>query len=122
MDTARTMSITEARKNIFALAAKAQTPGVYFTLTEKGKPSLVVMSAQEYESILETIEVERIFPDLDKDIAETKEAMRTGAYKKWSTLKDLEKKWSIPKLTAGVQKRKHDVHPKNKTQGRKKSR
>lgn len=97
------MSITEARKNIFELARKAQTPGVYFTLTEKGKPSLVVMSAEEYESMVETMEVERIFPNLDKDIAEVKKALKTGAWKKYSTLEDVEKKFGI---TSAVSKKK----------------
>jgi prevent-host-death family protein len=123
MDTAHTMSITEARKHIFELTAKAQTPGVYFTLTEKGTPKAVLISAEEYESMVETIEVERIFPDLDKDISETKEALRTGEYKKWSTIADLEKKWGLPKKVAAVApKRNHDIHPKNQAQSRKKSR
>lgn len=95
MDTTRTMSITEARKRIFDLAEKTQTPGAYFTLTEKGKPCMVLVSAGEYESMIETMEVERIFPDLDKDIAEVKKAVKSGAWEKWSTLEDIEKKYGI---------------------------
>src|SRR3989338_3796553 len=95
MDAARTMSITEARKRIFDLAEKTQTPGAYFTLTEKGKPCMVLVSAEEYESMIETMEVERIFPDLDKDIAEAKKALKTVEWKKLSTLEDVEKKYGI---------------------------
>lgn len=89
------MSITEARKRIFDLAEKTQTPGAYFTLTEKGKPRMVLLSAGEYESMVETMEVERIFSDLDKDIALVKKAVKTGEWKKWSTLEDVEKKYDI---------------------------
>jgi prevent-host-death family protein len=107
MDTARTMSITEGRKRIFDLAEKAQVPGAYFTLTEKGKPRVVLMSAEEFESWTETMEVERIFPRLDQDIADVKKALKTGAWKEWTTLEEIEKKWAI-KPVAQI-KKKHGI-------------
>lgn len=94
-DTKRTISISEARKRIFEIADEVQVPNKVYTLTADGKPKAIIMSAEEYESIIETMEVERIFPDLDKDIAEVKKAIKTGQYKSWSTLEDLEKKYGI---------------------------
>lgn len=120
MNTKTTISITEARKKIFNIAEEVQKPGVYYTLTEKGRPKAVVMSAEEYESMVETMEVERIFPDLDKDIAETEEAFRTGEYKKWPTLEDLEKDWGF--AVAEKPKKKYGIHPTNKTKSKKKPR
>ena len=120
MNIQNTLSITEARKKIFDLAEEAQRPGSYFTLTENGRPKVVIMSAEEFESWAEILEVIRDFPDLDKDVAEAEEAFRTGEHKKWSTLEDLERDWGF--AVADKSKRKYDVHPRNKTKSKKKSR
>ena len=56
------------------------------------------MSAEEYESMIETMEVNRIFPDLDKEVGEVKLAFKTGEYKKWPTLENLEKDWGFARL------------------------
>lgn len=106
MNTKTTISITEARKRIFEITEEVQVPHKIYTLTADGKPKAVIMSAEEYESWMETMEVERIFPNLDKDIAEVKKAMKTGAWKKWTTLEQLERKWGLvvaekPKNTYG---------------------
>jgi len=58
-------------------------------LTEKGRPKVVIMSAEEFESWRETIEVMREFPDLDKDIKEAERAFKSGEYKNWTTLEQL---------------------------------
>ena len=115
-----TISITEARKRFFDIADEVQKPNNFYTLTERGKPKVVIMSAEEYESIIETMEVERIFPDLDKDVAEAEEAFRTGEYKKWSTLDDLKKDWGF--AVADKSKKKYGVRSTNKTKSKKKSR
>ncbi|TRZ81438.1 type II toxin-antitoxin system Phd/YefM family antitoxin [bacterium] len=113
------ISISEARSRIFEIANEVQTPNKVYTLTSDGKPKAVIMSAEEYESMIETMEVERIFPDLDKDIAETKEALKTGEYKKWPTLKDLQKDWGF--AVAEESKKKYGIRSTNKTKGKKKS-
>lgn len=115
-----TISITEARKKIFEIADEVQKPNNFYTLTERGKPKAVILSAEEYESMIETMEVERIFPDLDKDITETKQAIKTGAYKKWSTLEDLKKDWGF--AVADKSKKKYGVRSANKIKSKKKSR
>lgn len=108
MNTKTTISISEARKNIFDIAEDVQKPGLYYTFTENGRPKAVLMSAEEFESWAETLEVLREFPNLDKHVAEADEAFRTGAYKKWATLDDLKKKYGLavadkPKKQYGVQ-------------------
>ncbi|MFH1780458.1 MAG: type II toxin-antitoxin system Phd/YefM family antitoxin [Candidatus Nealsonbacteria bacterium] len=68
MDTKTTLSISEARKEIFKIAERVQKSSIYYTLTEKGKPKAVILSAEEFESWQETLEVTRSFPNLEKDL------------------------------------------------------
>lgn len=84
-----TISISEARSKLFTIAQKVQTPGVYFTFTDKGRPKTVIMSADEYESIIETLEVMRDFPNLDKTIAKVDKDIKSGAYLRYPTLDDI---------------------------------
>lgn len=114
-----TIPISEARKRIFDIAKEVQTPNRVYTLTDAGRPKAVIMSADEYESMIETMEVNRLFPDLDKDIAETKEAIRTGEYKKWPTLDDLKRDWGF--AVAEKPKKKYDIRTSNKPKSKKKS-
>lgn len=118
--TKTTISITEGRKRLFDIADEVQTPNKVYTLTSEGKPKVVIMSAEEYESMIETMEVERIFPDLDKDVAEAEEAFRTGEHKKWPTLLDLERDWGF--AVAEKPKEKYGIHTRNKTKSKKGSR
>lgn len=68
MDTKTTLPISEARQKIFKIAESVQKPSTYYTLTEKGRPKAVILSAEEFESWQETLEVSRDFPNLEKDI------------------------------------------------------
>ena len=74
------ISITEARNNLFKITDRIQKGGAYFTLTEHGSPKVVIMSAEEFDSWQETLEVMRDFPDLDKDIKEAEEDYKKGNY------------------------------------------
>ena len=49
------ISITEARANIFDIAEKVQKVGNHYIFTEGGKPKLAVMSADEYDSLMEDL-------------------------------------------------------------------
>ena len=119
MNTKTTIPISEARKNIFKIAEKVQKPGVYFTFTEKGKPKGVIMSAEEFESWTETMEVLQQFPNLDRDIAEADRAIKTGNYKKYSTLDDLKKDWGFE--VAEKINKKDAISTISKTQSKKKT-
>lgn len=89
MDTQTTLSITEARKQIFQIVDRVAKTGARFTLVEKGRPKAVIMSAEEFESWLETFEVMREFPDLAKTIAEVEKDIKTGKYKTYPTLDEV---------------------------------
>ena len=89
MSNSNYITITEARKRLFQIAKEVQTPGRSYTLTEKGKPKVIIISFEEYDSLKETIEVLTEFPDLEKDMEEAEKAVKTGEYKNWTTLEDL---------------------------------
>ncbi len=117
MNPKTTIPISEARKKIFQLAEEVQKQGVYYTFTEKGRPKAVLMSAEEFDSILETMEIMRDFPNLDKDIAEADKAVRTGEYKKWITLEALLAKEGF--VVAEKAKNKYGISSENKAKSAK---
>jgi prevent-host-death family protein len=95
MDTKTTLPISEARKRIFEIADEVQKPGLHYTFTVKGRPKIVMMSAEEFESLQETIEVLRDFPDLDKDINEMEKDLKSGKHKSYKTLEELTSEYEI---------------------------
>lgn len=80
MDSKTTISITEARKNIFRIADEIGKGNSYYTLTEHGKPRLVLMSADEFDSWQETLEVNREIPDLAKQIKQARKEYERGEF------------------------------------------
>jgi prevent-host-death family protein len=113
MRTKTTISISEARKKIFDIAEEVQKPGVYYTFTEKGRPKAVMMSFEEFESWVETLEVAQDFPDLKKDIEETNRAVKSGEYKNWTSLDQLLMKAGF--VLADKSNKKYGVSTKSKT-------
>ena len=80
MNTKTTLSISEARKKIFEMAEKVQRPSTYYILTEKGKPKVAFISAEDFESWQETLEAVRDFPNLEKDIKKAEKQYKQGDY------------------------------------------
>ncbi len=100
MNSQNTLSITNARKNIFELAEKVQKPGIHFTLTENGCPKVVILSADEFDSIMETMEI-MSDPELMKDIKEAEEDFKKGDY---VTLDELKKELGYSSVFAVADK------------------
>lgn len=119
MNTKTTMSMTEARKQFFDIGDQVQNPGVYFTLTEKGRPKVVIMSAEEFESWKDTIEVKEEFPDILTDIRETEEAFKSGEYKGWTNLEQLLVSEGF--LIADKPKNQYGISSQIKAKGRKRT-
>ena len=117
MNTKTTLPISEARKRIFELANEVQKPGTHYTFTEKGRPKAVLMSAEEYESLIETLEVMQDFPDLDKDIKEADEAFKSGEYKNWTTLDMLRAEHAL--AVAEKPKKKYNASTDSKAKSKK---
>ncbi|MFA5386741.1 MAG: type II toxin-antitoxin system Phd/YefM family antitoxin [Candidatus Paceibacterota bacterium] len=118
MNIKNTLSITEARKKIFDIADDVQKPGSYYTFTENGRPKAVLMSAEEFESWQETLEVMKDFPELDLDAAAADQAVKTGEFRNWATLADMKQRYQM--AVADKPNKKYGVHSARKPQSRKK--
>jgi prevent-host-death family protein len=55
MDTKRTLPISEARKKFFDIIKDVQSSGRYYTFTKNGWPKAVVLSAEDFEEMQETM-------------------------------------------------------------------
>lgn len=86
MNTKTTLSITEARKKIFDIAEWVQKPDTHYTLTENGRPKAVIMSAEEFDSLMETMEI-LSDPKIMKDIEKVEEEYKRGEYITWEEMK-----------------------------------
>jgi len=113
MKAKTTIPISEARKRIFEIAEEVQKPSNYYTLTEKGRPKAVLMSAEEFESWQETLETMHDFPNLNRDINEVEEAIKSGEYKNWITLEELLSKEGF--IISDKSAKKYGISSKNKT-------
>lgn len=70
-----TLSITEARKNLPNLVDRASNNLEEFTILKNGKVQAVLMSAEEFESWKETIEImsdKKLMEDIRKGEADIK--------------------------------------------------
>ena len=80
------LSITDAKRSLLEVARNVADTGENAFFTKRGKPYVVLMSATEYESIMETLE---ILSDAEalKDIQESEKDIEAG---RWTTLEELE--------------------------------
>lgn len=84
----RTLSITEARKRIFELTEGVQNPGVYFTLTEKGRACAVLMSVEEFEGWMETMDIVAEDPNIVQELRVARTQFARGEYVTLEQLKE----------------------------------
>lgn len=76
----RYITITEARKKIFQIIKEVENQDIYYFLTDRSKPKGVIISAEELESLLETIEVLTEFPNLGKELKKLKREYKKGKF------------------------------------------
>lgn len=117
MNSKNTIPVSEARKNIFSIITDVQLPDNHFFLTERGIVKAVIMSADEYESWMETFDI-MSDPELVKEIKETKKDWEKGKYEKFTTWKEMTKQlgWEINDKNS-----KKNVQDRSKKTGKKKS-
>ncbi len=94
MNIKTTISISEARKKIFKIAEEVQKPSNYYTLTENGRPKAVIMSAEEFESLMENLEI-LSNPKIMADIKKAEEEIKRGEY---ITLDELKKELNYKEM------------------------
>jgi len=104
MDIKNTLPVTAFRKNIFKIVDRVFKIGERFIITDKGRPKAVIMSAEEYESWIETFAVMKEFPNLDKEIEKARSDYKKGNY---VTLDQIIKKRQF--MIADKSEKKYDV-------------
>lgn len=83
-----TLSVTEARKNIFKIVHDTYNSSRYYTLTENGQPKAVLMSADEFESWKETLEI-MSDPELVREIKQAQKDFEEGNFERFVPLEDV---------------------------------
>ena len=83
----KTIPITEGRKKLFKIVEEVQKPDTYYTFTVDGKPQVVLMSKDEFDSIMETIEI-MSDPEIMKDLKKADEDFKKGRYSSWEEIKE----------------------------------
>lgn len=86
MNSKRTISISEARKRIFDIAEEVQKPGRHYTFTEKGRPKAVLVSAEEFDSLMENLEI-LSDPKALARIEKAEQEFDRGEYSSWDQVK-----------------------------------
>jgi antitoxin YefM len=86
MNAKTTLSISEARKRIFDIAEDVQKPGKFYTFTENGAPKAVLMSADQFDSIMEDLEL-AADPGFAKRMAAVEKELERGEYVTWEEAK-----------------------------------
>lgn len=80
MSAKTTLPITEVRRRLFEITKAVRKPGVHYTITENGKPTVVIMSVDEFESWKETLDVIREMPTIFEDIKQAEKDYQNGNY------------------------------------------
>ncbi len=82
----KTLTITKARQDLFKIAEAVQKPNNYYTLSVEGEPKVVMMSYDEFDSIMETIEI-LSDPTIMANIQKAEDEYKKGEYITWEEMK-----------------------------------
>ena len=74
-----TMAATKLRKNLFKLIEQVEKPGNTITITVDGEPKIIMMSVEDYEGWVETLEI-MSDKELMKGIEEGMKDLKEGRF------------------------------------------
>lgn len=83
----KTVTATEARNDFFAILKTIETPGVSVTITYEGHPKGVLMSVEDFEGWMETLDI----MSNPEEAAEILKRMRDKDRKETVTLEEFKK-------------------------------
>lgn len=110
----KTLTITKARQDLFKIAEQVQKPNNFYTLSVEGEPKVVMMSFNEFDSIMETMEI-LSDPKVMSDIKKAEEEYERGEYITLEEMKKELRATSRPALViADKGKKKYTVRKKAK--------
>ena len=80
---AKIISITEAKKNLLKLSRRGQEHGESFLIIRDLKLVSVLTPFDEYESLLETLNILEEDPDIRKKLVATEKEVAKGEFTEW---------------------------------------
>ena len=86
------LSIRELRPKLPSVVRDAAATYARYIVTRRGKPEAVILSIGDYESLLETLEIERD-PALVRRLRKAREEIRKG--KKGRSLQEIDRKLGL---------------------------
>lgn len=84
------ITATESREKIFKIIEELKKPNTVYYLTIKGIPRAAIISVDEFEGLVETIEVLSEYPDIKKDLEEIKKECQKGEFIPFTKIAPLE--------------------------------
>ena len=111
MNIKTTKSATDVRKDFFDILDQVERSGVPYTITKAGKPVVVMMSAEQYESWEETWDI-MSDPELVKGIEEGLDDLKHGRTSTYEEVFGMTQKESLA-LALAEKKTKYGKKKKN---------
>ncbi len=85
-DGMKTLALTEARKDLSRIVDRVKNTHDHVTITRQGRPEAVVMSADEFESWQETLEI-LADPKAMAAIAQGRRDIKAGRVRPWKEVR-----------------------------------
>ena len=80
---AKIISITEAKKNLLKLARRNQELGESFLIVKDSEPISALIPFDEYESLLETLDILENEPDIRTKLKKAEREISQGKFTVW---------------------------------------
>lgn len=81
---AQLLTITKAKQQLLELARRNQELGESFIILKDGEPVSALLPFEEYEAILETLDILETEPDILKKLKNAERDIAAGHYKVWN--------------------------------------
>ena len=96
-----TIPASQARKDFFGILEKISS-GFRYTITQNGYPKAVVVGAEEFESMMETLDVMRDHPRLLEEIEDARKDYAQGNYVTLKEFRQGKRTCDIPPRSASA--------------------
>lgn len=90
--TTKYLSIRELRPKLPSVVRDASATYARYIVTRRGKPEAVILSMDDYESLMETLEIERD-PSLVRRLRKAQEEIKKG--KKGKSLQEIDRELGL---------------------------
>lgn len=80
---AQMISVTKAKQKLLELARRSHDLGESFILLKDGEPMSAILPFDEYESLLETLDILEDEPDILRKLKKAEKEIKHGKYAVW---------------------------------------